>query len=221
MQCADTASAGLRLFGSRRSATCSQDMGLTVPNCEEAVADCEACGCSNALRTSACDRRAFRRLKAVCPAEAAERRTRNDHDDPEDREDPQLRGGPPVPRWRIQGPAGRGPPLVPRPAGQDRRAGRLEARSVAGPREARRDHQVGCAEGPRGRAGPQGLPACPGLDRRSVQPRTAARSVRLLDHAPRGDDRDRRRPQGPLRAQGPPGHRAVGNGGPRARQLCG
>jgi hypothetical protein len=76
MQCADTASAGFRRCGSRRSATCGWDMSPTVPTRKEAVEDREACGCSNALRTSACDRRTFRRLKAFCPAAAAERRVK-------------------------------------------------------------------------------------------------------------------------------------------------
>ncbi len=62
MQCADTASAGSRLCGSRRSVTCGWDMSPTVPTRKEAVEDREACGCSNALRTSACDRRTFRRI---------------------------------------------------------------------------------------------------------------------------------------------------------------
>ena len=58
---------------------------------------------------------------------------------------------------------------------------RLAARPVAGSRQARHDRQVGCVAGPRRRAGPEGLPARTGLDRRPVQPRAAAGPVRLLD----------------------------------------
>ena len=132
----------------------------------------------------------------------------------EDHQDSQLRDGPVLPRRRVQGPARRWPALVLRPAGQGQGRGRLAAQPVAGPREARRDRQVGCARGPRRRAGPEGLPAGAGLGGRPVQPRPAAGPVRLLDHLPRGRRRGDRRPQGPLRAQGPPGDRPLADGRP-------
>ena len=91
---------------------------------------------------------------------------------------------------------------------------------VAGPREARRDRQVGRAEGPRRRAGPEGLPAGAGVGGRPVQPHPAAGPVRLLDHLPGGRRRGDRRPQGPFRAQGPPGDRPFGDGRPAAGRLC-
>ena len=52
---------------------------------------------------------------------------------------------------------------------------------MAGPRQARHDRQVGCAEGPRRRPGPEGPPAWSGLDRRPLQPHAGAGPVRLLD----------------------------------------
>ena len=57
---------------------------------------------------------------------------------------------------------------------------------VAGPREARRDRQVGCAQGPRRGPGPEGLRAGAGVGGRPVQPHPAAGPVRLLDHLPGG-----------------------------------
>ncbi len=137
----------------------------------------------------------------------------------DDDQDSQLRNRSVLPRRRVQGPARRWPALVLRPAGQGQGGGRLAARAVAGPREARRDRQVGCAEGPRRRARPEGPRAGAGLDRRPVQPRPAAGPVRLLDHVPRGRRRGDRRPQGPLRAQGPPGDRPLGAGRAAAGRL--
>ena len=75
--------------------------------------------------------------------------------------------------------------LAARPARQDSGRGRVAARAVAGPREARRDRQVGCAGRPRRRPGPEGPRAWPGLDRRPLQPHPAAGPVRLLDWARR------------------------------------
>ena len=83
-------------------------------------------------------------------------------------------------------------------------------------REARRDRPFGCAEGPRRGAGPEGLRAGFGLDRRPLQPRPAAGPVRLLDGSARREGRSGRCPQGALRAPGPAGHRAVAAGRARA-----
>ncbi len=81
------------------------------------------------------------------------------------------------------------------------------ARCVAGSRQARHDRQVGCAEGPRGRDGPEGPPAWSGLDRRPLQPPAGAGPVRLLARRARRACRGDRCPPGAVRARGPEGHR--------------
>ena len=114
---------------------------------------------------------------------------------------PQLRNGNAVSRWRVPWAGRVWYPLVLRSVQSGPRRHLIEAGSLAGPREARPDRQVGCAEGPGRGAGPEGLRAGASLDREPVQPHSAFRFVCLLD----GDEgcpcRGRRRPKRPVRAQ--------------------
>ena len=106
------------------------------------------------------------------------------------------------------------------PLGKVAGRGRLAARAVAGPREARRDRQVGRARGPRRGARPEGPRAGAGLDRRPLQPHPAAGPVRLLDRPAGRARRGGRRPQGPLRAHGPEGRSCRSPLAERVLDIC-